>query len=125
MIAIDFGHLCFNSSVSEQSILIVVASKCDFPTLDDFIAEALNFLESNKEFCDNWNEMYKDRIYLPASDDDIARMKSTLSEMDQRITILYEPITKAVYVVPPKWNDISLGLETEKEYIFYLWGTSA
>ena len=125
MIAIYFGHLCFNVSAYEQSILIVVAPKSEFPSLDFFIAEALNFLESDSDFYDNWNEIYKDRTYLPASDDEIARMKSTLSEMNQRISILYEPIIKAVYVIPPKWNDISLGLETEHEYVFYLWGTSA
>lgn len=125
MIAIYFRHLCFNVSANEQSILIVVAPKSEFPSLDFFLAEALNFLESDSEFYDNWNEIYKDRTYLPASDDDIARMKSTLSEMNQRISIIYEPIIKAVYVIPPKWNDISLGLETESEYIFYLWGTSA
>ena len=125
MIAFYFGHLCFNDSACEQSVLIVVAPKSEFPSLDFFIADALNFLESDSEFCDNWNEIYKDRTYLPASDDVIAQMKSTLGEMNQRISILYEPIIKAVYVIPPKWNDISLELETKNEYIFYIWGTSA
>lgn len=125
MIAISFGSLCFNVSASKQSILIVVASKSEFPSLDDFLAGALNFLESDSEFCDNWNEIYKDRNYLPASDDDIMQMRSTLSEMNQRVSILFEPIIKAFYVVPPKWNDISLVLETKNEYVLYLWGTSA
>lgn len=125
MIAISFGALCFNVSASEQSILIVVASKSEFPSLDDFLAGALNFLESDSEFCDNWNEIYKDRNCLPASDDDITQMRSTISEMNQRVSILFEPIIKAVNVLPPKWNDISLGLETKNEYVLYLWGTSA
>lgn len=125
MIAIDFGNLCFNSAASEQNILAVIASKNMSASLDDFITAALKFLESDEKFCDNWTELYKNRANLPASNDDIAWMKSRLEEMNQRINILYEPVIKAVNVIPPKWNDITLGLETKDEYIFYLWGTSA
>ena len=125
MIAIEFGSLCFNVDVSEQNILIVVAPQKEFTSLDDFITAALKFLESDEEFCDNWTEMYKNRTNLPASADDIAWMKSRLDEMNKRVTILCEPVIKAVNVVPPKWNDVTLGLETKSEYILYLWGTSA
>lgn len=45
--------------------------------------------------------------------------------MNQRISIAYETIVRAVYIIPPEWNDITVGLETELEYIFYQWGTSA
>lgn len=125
MIAIDFGNLCFNVGVSEQNILIVVAPQKEFTSLDDFITAALTFLESDEEFCDNWTEMYKNRTNLPASADDIAWMKSRLDEMNKRVKILCEPVIKAVNVIPPEWNDITLGLETKSEYILYLWGTSA
>lgn len=125
MFAIDFGNLCFNVGVSEQSILIVVAPKNEFLSLDDFITAALKFLESDEDFCDNWTKMYKNRTNSPASADDMAWMRSRLDEMNQRVTILYEPVIKAVNVVPPKWNDITLGLETKNEYILYMWGTSA
>ena len=125
MIAIDFGNLCFNVGVSEQNILIVVAPQNEFSSLDDFITATLKFLESDGEFHDNWTERYINRTNLPASDDDIAWMKSRLNDMNKRVNILYEPIIKAVNVIPPKWNDITLGLETKSEYIFYLWSTSA
>lgn len=124
MIAIDFGNLCFNVEVSRQSILIVVAPKNEFLSLDDFITASLKFLESDEDLCDNWTEMYKNRTNLPASDEDMAWMRSRLDEMNRRVTILYEPVIKAVNVVPPKWNDITLGLETKNEYILYMWGTS-
>ena len=52
-------------------------------------------------------------------------MKTRLDEMNQRINILYESIINVVHIIPPKWNDMTLGIETESEYIFYLWGTSA
>lgn len=124
MIAISFGNLCFNTGASEQNILIVVAPKNIFSSLNDFITAALIFLESDERFCGNWTEMYKNRTNLPASDDNVAWMKSRLENMNQRIDILHEPVIKAVNVIPPKWNDISLGLETKSEYILCLWGTS-
>ncbi|MCI8862833.1 MAG: hypothetical protein HFI20_10180 [Lachnospiraceae bacterium] len=125
MIAFDFGNLCFNSGASEQNILVVISGKNMFLSMNDFITEAVNFLESDGRFCGNWTEIYKNRTNLPASADDIAWMKSRLEEMNQRVNILYEPIIKAVNVVPSKWNDITLGIETMNEYILYLWGTSA
>lgn len=124
MIAIDFGNLCFNAGASEQNIIFVAAPKKIYSSMDDFITAALNFLELDERFCGNWTEKYKNRTNLPASDDDIAWMKSRLEEMNQRVNILYEPTIKAVNVIPPKWNDITLCLETIDEYILYLWGTS-
>lgn len=99
--------------------------KKDYLSLDEFVSKALEFLESDGEFFDNWTEIYKRRSYSPVTDEEIMWMKSRLREMDKRITILYEPIVNAVHIIPPEWNDITLGLETETEYIFYLWGTSA
>ena len=37
----------------------------------------------------------------------------------------YDSIISAVYIIPPEWNDITIGVETESEYVFYQWGTSA
>ena len=125
MIAIEFGNFYFNSATSEQNILAVIAPKNKFASLDDFITAAFKFLESDERFYDNWTELYKNRTNLPASDDDLAWMKSRLEEMNQRINILWEPAIQAVNVIPPKWNDITLGLETINEYILYLWSTSA
>ena len=92
MIAFDFGNLCFNSGASEQKILVVISGKNMFLSMNDFITEAVNFLESDGRFCGNWTEIYKNRTNLPASADDIAWMKSRLEEMNQRVNILYEPM---------------------------------
>lgn len=125
MVAIHFGQLCFNRPSSEQSIIIVLASKKDYLSMDDFVTQALNYLESNSEFYDKWNELYKNRIYSPIDEQEKKLMKSRLDEMNQRISIAYEPIISAVYIIPPEWNDITIGIETDSEYIFYQWGTSA
>lgn len=125
MIAIDFGHLCFNHPSGEQNILIVLASKKDYSSMDDFVTHALNYLESNPEFYDAWNEMYQNRIYSPIDEREKNWMRSRLDEMNQRINIAYEPVISAVHIIAPEWNDITIGVETESEYIFYNWGTSA
>ena len=125
MIAIHFGHLCFNKPSGEQSILIVLAPKKDYSSTDDFVSKALVYLESHPDFCDNWSEMYKNRIYSPIDDNEKNWMKSRFEEMNQRISIAYDSIIGAVYVIPPEWNDITIAIETESEYIFYQWGTSA
>lgn len=125
MIAIDFGNCSFNNPYSEQSILIVLAPKSCYSSMDEFVTEALKFLESDGDFYDNWTQMYKNRTYTPADERDIKFMKSRLDEMNTKVNILYEPVIKAVYIIPPEWNDITLGIETETEYIFYMWGTSA
>ncbi|SFC60325.1 hypothetical protein SAMN02910406_02019 [Ruminococcus albus] len=125
MIAIHFGHLCFNKPSGEQSILMVLASKNDHSSMDDFVSKALIYLETHEDFCDNWSDMYKNRIYTPIDDEEKKWMRSRLAEMSQRISIAYDPIINAVYIIPPEWNDITIGVETESEYIFYQWTTSA
>ena len=81
MIAIHFGQLCFNKPSGEQSILIVVASKKDYPSMDNFVTNALKYLESHKNFCDNWTEMYKNRVYSPIDEEEKKWMKSRLEEI--------------------------------------------
>lgn len=95
--------------------------------MDSFVTNALKYLESHKNFCDNWTEMYKNRVYSPIDEEEKKWMKSRLEEMNQRISIAYDSIisASAVYIIPPEWNDITIGVETESEYVFYQWGTSA
>ena len=99
--------------IRKQNILAVIAPKNIFVSLDEFITAAIAFLDSDERFYGNWTDIYKDRTNLPASDDDIMWMKSRLEEMNQRVDVLYEPVIKAVNVIPPKWNDITLGLEIQ------------
>ena len=41
------------------------------------------------------------------------------------LCLAYDSIISADYIIPPEWNDITIGLETESEYIFYQWVTTA
>ncbi len=92
MIAIDFGHFCFNNPSSEQNILIVLAPKSEYSSLDEFVTQALIYLESDGEFYDKWTEMYRERTYSAVTDEEKRWMKTRFDEMNQQINILYELI---------------------------------
>ena len=71
VIAFEFGNLCFNSPASEQSIIMVIASPSEFSSLDKFITAALTFLETDGELYGKRTVLYKERVNLPASNEDI------------------------------------------------------
>lgn len=75
MIAFEFGNLCFNSPASEQSIIMVIASPSEFSSLDKFITAALTFLETDGELYGKRTVLYKERVNLPASNEDKERQK--------------------------------------------------
>lgn len=125
MFAISFGNGAFNNPGHENVIILVIDSKQNHSSLNLFIDRAFKFMNSDREFFDNWDEYYKDRILSPASDSDLEFMINKMAEMNHKVSLLHEPIIKAVNIIQPKWNDITLGLETESEYIFYNWNTGA
>ena len=105
---------------------MVIAPKNDHASLDDFLDKAFAYLESDPEFCDNWQEQYRERVYTPAAEDRIRFIRSRLTEgMSNRVNMILPPFQKAVHILPPVWNAVSLGVETEAEYLFVLWATSA
>lgn len=124
MIAISFGQACFNTH-GEQQILLVTAPRKEYPSMDEFVSAALDYLESDGDFADEWPGRYGNRTYSEARADEVEWMMSRLAEMSDRVSILHGPVARAVHVVPPEWNDITLGLETPQEYIFCQWSTSA
>ncbi len=125
MIALQFGSFCFNEPNGEEYILLVIAPKNNYSSMDEFVSAALNYLESDSEFCDAWNEYYKERVYSEVNEKDLEWMMSRFDAMNERISFLHEPFIKAVNIIPPEWNDIAIGIEIKEEYIFYIWGTSA
>ena len=69
--------------------------------------------------------MYNELSFVSADDNDINEVQFKLNKMSRKLSILHEPIIKAFYIVLPKWDDISPGMETKTEYFFYNWTTSA
>lgn len=125
MIAIEFGPYCFNNHSNEESIVLIIAPKNLYSSMDEFVVKAVDFLSQDGDFCDGWADMYNTRSYSEVSEEDKNWMRSRLDEIGRRVHIVFQSIISAVHIVPPKWNDITIGVETEEEYIFYSWGTSA
>lgn len=124
MILIDLGQDCFNN-LSEESLFLIIAPKSLYSSMDEFVTKAVAFLEQDDDCGDNWSEIYKNRSYSEVSEEDKNQMRSRLDEIGRRVHIVFQSIISAVHIVPPKWNDITIGVETEVEYIFYSWGTAA
>lgn len=115
----------FNDPCGEQNIVLVTAPEKEYSSLDEFVSEALDYLDSDDEFADDWKERYKNRTYSEVRDAELEWMLSRFSEMSERVSVLHGPVVKAVHIIQPEWNDITLGIETLQEYMFYRWGTSA
>ena len=116
VIAFEFGNLCFNSPASEQSIIMVIASPSEFSSLDKF--------KTDGELYGKRTVLYKERVNLPASNEDITFITEKINEMNLRVKIVFQPVKKAVNLLPPKWNQVTMCLETEHDYIFYSWVTT-
>ena len=85
VIAFEFGNLCFNSPASEQSIIMVIASPSEFSSLDKFITAALTFLETDGELYGKRTVLYKERVNLPASNEDITFITEKINETVQEM----------------------------------------
>ena len=126
MFAISFGNLCFNRNADiEQGIEFVIAPKQNYQSLDHFVDAVFEFLNTDPEFADNYDEIYKNRIYEPVPDTELSFLKSRFSTMNNSVNIILEPFIRAEYLVKPEWNDVTIVIETKSNYIFYNWGTAA
>lgn len=93
MIAFEFGNLCFNSPASEQSIIMVIASPSEFSSLDKFITAALTFLETDGELYGKRTVLYKERVNLPASNEDITFITEKTNEMNLRVKCKFRSLS--------------------------------
>lgn len=89
---------------------MVIAPRAEYSSLQEFITAALAFLE--------WPETYKEYSGIPASDTDLDFIKKKIKEMDQRVHIAFQPITSAMHIMTPQWNQATLGLELNRSIYF-------
>ncbi len=125
MFALSFGHGSFNYPASEQFITLVIAPKTGYSSADDFLTKAFAFLNTDDDFRDDWDEIRQRRCDTPASSEDISELQARFAAMNEKISVLHDPVLSAVHLVRPQWNEVYMLLETASEYIFYLWGTTA
>ena len=121
---IGFGNKCFNVPTSEQSIDIVIASKSEAISFEDFIKKAVKYLcvEIYKERPEN---VFSEIINRSAVDKGMELITVFLSGMDQSVELRFEEIINMVYVTEPRWNNYDIAFETANSYVFFTWGTTA
>ncbi|MDE7230029.1 MAG: hypothetical protein K2N56_06065 [Oscillospiraceae bacterium] len=120
---IEFGNKCFNVPASEQSIDIVIGSKTEANSLEDFIEKAVNYLCT--EIYMERSEIVFPKIINRSADKGSELIAEFLSGMDQSVELHLEEITSIVYVTEPRWNNYDLAFETNNSYVFFTWSTTA
>lgn len=121
---IEFGNKCFNVPASEQSIDIVIGSKTEADSLEDFIEKAINYLCA-EIYMENPQSVFPEIINRSAADKGKELISEFLSGMDQCVELHLEEITSIVYVTEPRWNNYDLAFETKNSYVFFTWLTTA
>lgn len=127
MIAFDIGNLGFNIQTSEQTLLLVIASKDEAEGIPDFFDKALDYLEedADSDWCDAWNEIYKERKFIPASEQHLEWADKIIKGMNERITIHLEKNSNAMEMESMDPFELILCFESKHFYTLFLWATSA
>lgn len=120
---IGFGNKCFNAA-AEQSIDIVIGSKTEADSLEDFIGKAVDCL-CTEIYMERSEIVFPEIINRSAADKGRELIAEFLSGMDQSTELHLEEITSIVYVTEPRWNNYDLAFETENSYVFFTWCTTA
>lgn len=121
---IGFGNKCFNVPASEQSIDIVIGSKTEADSLEDFIGKAVNYLCTGI-YMEYPQSVFPEIINRSAADKGKELISEFLSGMDQSVELRLEEITSIIYVTEPRWNNYDLAFETKNSYVFFTWATTA
>lgn len=73
----------------------MIAPKQNYQSLDDFVDAVFEFMNTDPEFADNYDEIYKNRIYEPVPDTELSFLKSRFSTMNHSVNIILEPFIRA------------------------------
>lgn len=120
---IGFGNKCFNIPTSEQSIDIVIGSKSEADSLEDFIGKAVNYL-CFEIYIERPEDVFSEIINRSATDKGKELITDFLNGMDQRVELHLEKIINIVYITEPRWNNYNLAFETANSYVLFTWFTT-
>lgn len=120
-----FGNLCFNVPSSEQMIDIVIGSKSEANSLEDFIDKAAEYLCCEIFPGESPETLFPQIINKPAGEKGERLIQEFQAEMNKSVELKFEEITSIVYVTEPRWNNYDLAFETKNSYVLFSWSTSA
>lgn len=123
----EFENLCFNVPNSEQYISLLLASKSEHSTFQEFIKAAIkkDFEEYIAIETISLSVLYEQIINIPASDKDRQYMFEIIEAMNKKIEIEFEEIENMVAVFKNEWNDYTFAFETKYCRYYFHWITLA
>ena len=123
-------YMYFGRPRSEESYYFIFTQKSNVSSTKDFLAKALALADS-KEDERGWTETYLDQNCTPAECSDSLRLPDLQPWTEgagyeaETVTVVVGPIISCLLVGPQEWNDRTSIIETETDYIFYHWHTTA
>lgn len=121
----EFENLCFNIPDSKQYISLLIASKSEHCTFQEFIKAAIkkDFEEYITIETISLSELYEQIINVPASDKDKQYMFKMIEAMNEKIEIEFEEIENMVVVFKNEENDYTFAFETKYCRYYFHWIT--
>lgn len=125
MLFFSFGNLAFNIQSSEQTIDMVVDSKSKYSAVEDFLTAGIKYLDESVYPGDGIAIEY-DGISLKAGkyDEIVSRWIDGLNE---RVEVKIENIQNIFRIKRNVCNPLvdEFVIETDDEFILFLWATTA
>lgn len=116
----------------EEENILVFAPKAEYASLDEFVISALAFLSGKAEDeydANYWSGYYQGYRLVDAdkfeSSWELSGYDYSVNEENKLIHVIIEPVFRACRFGSQSWNEVTWCLETEKDYIFYAWWTTA
>ena len=125
MVFLYFGSDAFNYKSSESSIRTIIVAKEKYGSPQDFFESAIAYIDEEIDTEDDIRAEY-DGAYLKEGLYEKI-IKQWISSMDKKIEIAFNNIIKTYRIKRTTYdpNIDEFVLETEDEYILFLWATSA
>ena len=133
----DEMHYLYLGDRAEGRYYLIYARKNNYSSLDDFLEKALALLDAEEDLTDCWDSYtndYRDsehiRVENPMKSWKITGYKPKTSGTPYQyekhpVTVIIDNIVSIVDIGHQEWDDSTTVFETETDYFFYHWYTSA
>ena len=126
----EMHDMHFGRPHSEEEYLFIFTQKTNVSSVKEFLTKALALADSKEGGCE-WTETYLDLDCTPVECSsslrlpDLKQWTEDAGYEKEPVTVVIEPIISCSDLGPQEWNERTSIIETETDYIFYNWYTTA